>query len=209
MINGILGKKLGMTQVFDETGSVVPVTVIEAGPCVVTQIKTVDNDGYEGVQIAFGDIKEQRVNKPLKGHFAKAGAQVKRHIQEVPVDGVGDVTLGQEIRADVFAPGELIKVTGTSKGKGFAGAMKRHHFHGGDMTHGSMIHRKPMSGGATDAARTFKGSRRPGRMGGKQITQRGLTVYRVEAGRNIILIRGAVPGANGSLVMIARQLAGG
>ena len=209
MINGILGKKLGMTQVFDEAGRLVPVTVIEAGPCVVTQVKTAEKDGYEGVQVAFGDVKEKRVNKPLKGHFAKAGAQPKRHIQELPVDGIEDVTLGQEIKAGIFTAGDMVKVTGVSKGKGFAGVVKRHHFHGGDMTHGSMIHRKPQSGGATDAARTFKGSRRPGRMGGDTVTQRGLTVYRVEPGRNLILVAGSVPGANGALVLIARQMVGG
>ena len=209
MVNGILGKKLGMTQVFDETGRIVPVTVIEAGPCVVTQIKKVETDGYEGVQIAFGEIKESHVNKPLKGHFARSGAQVRRHLHEVPSDGIEDVALGQEIRADLFAPGDLVKISGVSKGKGFAGVVKRYHFHGGDMTHGSMVHRKPQSGGGTDAARTFKGSRRPGRMGGKTITQRGLTIYRVEPERNVILVRGAVPGASGALVVISRQMVGG
>jgi large subunit ribosomal protein L3 len=209
MVNGIVGKKLGMTQVFDETGRLVPVTVIEAGPCVVTQVKTAEKDGYEGVQVAFGDVKERRVNKPQKGHFAKSGAPAKRYVREVPVDGVDDVTPGQEIRANIFEIGERVKVTGISKGKGFAGAVKRWHFHGADMTHGSMIHRKPQSGGATDAARTFKGVRRPGRMGGKTITQRGLTVHRVDPERNLILIQGAVPGATGGLVLIARQLAGG
>jgi len=209
MVNGILGTKLGMTQVFDENGRLVPVTVIEAGPCVVTQIKTVENDGYEGVQVAFGNIKESHVNKPMKGHLAKSGGQLKRYIRELPVEDIGDVTLGQEIRADIFAAGELVKITGVSKGKGFAGAVKRYHFHGGDMTHGSTVHRKPQSGGATDAARTFKGSRRPGRMGGKTVTQRGMSIYRVEAFRNLVLVVGAVPGANGSLVMIAKQTVGG
>ena len=209
MVNGILGKKLGMTQIFDETGRMVPVTVIEAGPCVVTQIKTQETDGYEGVQVAFADVKERQINKPIKGHLAKSGASPKRYLREVPVEELGDLTLGQEIKADIFSPGDVVKVTGISKGKGFAGVVKRYHFHGGDMTHGSMIHRKPQSGGATDAARTFKGSRRPGRMGGKQITQRGLSVYRVEAFRNLLLIQGAVPGANGALLLIARQLVGG
>jgi large subunit ribosomal protein L3 len=209
MINGILGKKLGMTQIFDEKGHLVPVTVIEAGPCVVTQIKTEDNDGYEGVQVAFGDIKEKKVNEPLKGHFAKAGVTPRRYLHEIDVDDLGEVSVGQEIRADAFERGDVVKVTGVSKGKGFAGAVKRWHFHGGDMTHGSMIHRKPQSGGATDAARTFKGVRRPGRMGGKQITQRGLSVFRVDAVRNLILIEGAVPGANGGFVYIRRQMVGG
>lgn len=209
MVNGILGKKLGMTQVFDEAGKMVPVTVIEAGPCVVTQIKTVEKDGYEGVQIAFGATKEHRVSKPELGHLAKAGAPALRHLHEVPVDEIGDVTLGQQIKSDIFNEGDIVKVSGISKGKGFAGVIKRHHFHGADQTHGSMLHRKPASGGATDAARTFKGVRRPGRMGGKKITQRGLTVYRVDPFRNLLLIKGAVPGANGGLLVIRRQMIGG
>lgn len=209
MVNGILGKKLGMTSVFDETGRIVPVTVIEAGPCVVTQVKTKDTDGYEGVQVAFGGVKEKKVNKPLKGHFAKAGVDAKRYIRELPVNGVEDVATGQEIKADIFQVGDKVKVTGVSKGKGFAGAVKRWHFHGADMTHGSMIHRKPQSGGATDAARTFKGVKRPGRMGGDTVTQRGLTVYRVESQRNLLLIKGAIPGANGGLVIITKQQVGG
>ncbi|MCX6345872.1 MAG: 50S ribosomal protein L3 [Armatimonadetes bacterium] len=209
MVNGILGKKLGMTQVFDEGGRMVPVTVIEAGPCFVTQIKTVKTDGYEGVQVAFGDVKESRLNRPEKGHLAKSGTTLKRHLLEVPFDEIGDVTLGQQIKSDIFTEGDIVKITGVSKGKGFAGVMKRHHFHGAEATHGSMLHRKPASGGATDAARTFKGSRRPGRMGGKQITLRGLTVYRVDAVRNLLLIKGAVPGANGGLIVIRRQMIGG
>jgi len=209
MVNGILGKKLGMTQVFDESGRVVPVTVIEAGPCVVTQVKTVDSDGYEAVQLGFGDIKESRVTKPAKGHLAKSGGHAKRRLREVQIGTMEGIELGKEIKADVFAPGDVVKITGISKGKGFAGVVKRWHFHGGDMTHGSMVHRKPQSGGGTDAARTFKGVKRPGRMGGKTVTQRGLTVYRIDAERNVILVRGAVPGANGALVIIARQVFGG
>jgi large subunit ribosomal protein L3 len=209
MINGILGKKLGMTQVFDENGVLVPVTVVEAGPCVVTQIKTQENDGYEGVQIAFGEVKEQRVTKPVKGQFKKSESALKRYIREVPADELEEIELGQEFRADIFKPGDIVKVTGISKGKGFAGTVKRYHFHGADMTHGSMVHRKPQSGGATDAARTFKGSRRPGRMGNEQVTQRGLTVHRVDPFRNVLLIKGAVPGANGGLLLIARQMVGG
>lgn len=209
MVDGILGKKLGMTQVFDETGRLVPVTVIEAGPCVVTQIKTVERDGYQAVQLGFGDIKESRLNKPIKGHLARAGAPPKRYLREVPAESIDDVQVGQEIRADIFSPGEIVKVSGISKGKGFAGAVKRYHFRGGPMTHGSMIHRKPQSAGATDAARTFKGVRRPGHMGARRVTQRGLTVHRVDASRNLILIKGAVPGATGGLVTITRQVIGG
>ncbi len=209
MVNGILGKKIGMTQVFDESGKLIPVTVVEAGPCVVTQIKTEETDGYVGVQVAFGDIKERKINKPKKGHLGKAGVGPKRYIREIPADDISELTVGQEIKADIFESGDLVKVTGISKGKGFAGAVKRWHFHGADMTHGSMIHRKPQSGGATDAARTFKGVKRPGRMGGVRVTQRGLTVYRVDPMRNIVLIKGAVPGASGGLILISRQEEGG
>ena len=226
MVNGILGKKLGMTQVFDETGMLVPVTVIEAGPCVVTQIKTEEKDGYEGVQISFGEVSQNRLKKsakdggkkdlmgyrlslPMQGQFKESGAAPARYLREVPVDSLEGISLGQEVRSDIFEPGDLVKITGTSKGKGFAGAVKRYHFHGADMTHGSMIHRKPQSGGATDAARTFKGSRRPGHMGNETVTQRGLTVYRVDPSRNLLLVKGAVPGANGGLLLIARQMVGG
>lgn len=209
MVNGILGKKLGMTQVFNETGQAVTVTVIQAGPCVVTQVKTEKTDGYEGVQLAFGDIKEKKVNKPSKGHFAKSGAAPKKYLKEVPVDGIENIEVGQEIGVDIFNVGEMVKVTGTSKGKGFAGVMKRWHFRGAVMTHGSMVHRKPQSGGATDAARTFKGVKRPGRMGGEQVTQRGLTIFRVDPSRNLLLVAGAVPGATGSIVLVAKQMVGG
>ncbi|MGQ9456580.1 MAG: 50S ribosomal protein L3 [Armatimonadota bacterium] len=209
MVDGILGRKIGMTQVFDETGHLVPVTVIEVGPCVVTQIKTVERDGYQAVQLGFGDVKESRLNKPERGHLAKAGVSPKRYLREVPAESIDDVQVGQEIRADIFSAGDIVKVTGISKGKGFAGAVKRYHFRGGPISHGSMIHRKPQSAGATDAARTFKGVRRPGHMGSQRVTQRGLTVHRVDAERNLILINGAVPGATGGLVTITRQMIGG
>lgn len=209
MINGIIGKKLGMTQVYDQMGDLIAVTVVEAGPCVVTQIKTKEKDGYEALQIAFGDVKEKNVTMPLKGHFAKANSPLKKVIREVKADNYADYQLGQEIKASEFSAGDRIKVTGISKGKGFAGAMKRWNFHGGEATHGSMFHRKPASGGATDAARTFKGSRRPGHMGAKQTTQRGLSIFRVDAFRNIILIAGSIPGPNGGIVTITKQLPGG
>jgi large subunit ribosomal protein L3 len=204
MINAILGKKVGMTQIFDDQGRVVPVTVVQAGPCVVIQARTVENDGYSAVQLGFEDIKESRLTKPAAGQFAGAKTAPKRYLREVRVKADDLLDVGQEIKADVFAAGDKVSATGISKGKGFAGAVKRWHFHGGDMTHGSMIHRKPQSGGATDAARTFKGVKRPGRMGGKQITARGLTIVRVDAERNLILIRGAAPGANGGLLMIKK-----
>jgi len=205
MINSILGRKVGMTQVFSEDGAVVPVTVIEAGPVVVTQVRSVKNEGYNAVQVGFGEIRSKHVIRPMGGHFAKAGVAPKRHLREFRVDEIGDVQVGQEIKADIFKSGDKVSVTGVSKGKGFAGAVKRWHFHGGDMTHGSMVHRKPQSGGATDAARTFKGVKRPGRMGGDTVTTRGLKVVRVDAEKNLVLIKGAVPGANGSLVTITKM----
>ena len=203
-VQGILGKKVGMTQVFDEGGRVVPVTVIAAGPCVVTQVKTVDNDGYSAVQLGFEDVKDSRLTRPEQGHLAHAGVRPKRYLREVPIQDGESVTVGQELKADVFAVGEKVQISGTSKGKGFAGVVKRFHFHGANMTHGSMIHRKPQSGGATDAARTFKGTRKPGRMGGDRVTQQGLRVVQVDTERNLLLVRGAVPGANGGLLLISK-----
>ncbi len=212
MINAILGRKIGMTQVFNEDGSVTPVTVIEAGPCIVTQLKSVETDGYIAVQVGFGEVRPKHVTKPLMGHF-KGGLKDSKHpeikpcrtLREFRTDDLSDLSLGQRITADaVFAVGDKVKVTGTSKGKGFAGVVKRHHFHGADMTHGSMIHRKPQSSGATDAARTFKGTKKPGQMGNKQVTVRGLTVWRVDGEKNLLLIRGAVPGANGGLLTITK-----
>ena len=201
-VRAILGKKVGMTQIFDEQGRVVPVTVISVAPCVVTQVKTVDSDGYSAAQIGFEDIKVTRLTRPEQGHLASAGVAPKRYLREVPVQEGQTVTVGQEIRADVFAPGDKVQISGTSKGKGFAGVVKRHHFHGADMTHGSMIHRKPQSAGATDAARVFKNVGRPGHMGDERVTVKRLRVVRVDAERNVLLIRGAVPGANGTLLTI-------
>lgn len=205
-VQAILGKKIGMTQIFDETGQAIPVSVIEAGPCVVTQVKTPEKDGYVAVQVGFGEVSSKRVNKPMKGHFKKANVPPMRYLREVPVDDIGELSVGTTIHvADVFKPGDKIKVTGTSKGRGFQGVVKRHHFHGGPQSHGSMIHRKPQSSGATDAARTFKGVKKPGHMGAERVTQKGLTVVRVDAERNLLLVRGAVPGANGGLLIIARD----
>lgn len=206
MLKAILGKKLGMTQVFDESGKLVPVTVISAEPVVVTQKKTVATDGYDGVQVGFESTKESKLNKPKMGHLKKSGVKPVRYLRELPTVGADDLEVGSEVKADqVFAAGDTIAVTGTSKGKGFAGAVKRWHFHGGDMTHGSMIHRKPQSGGATDAARTFKGVKRPGRMGGDTVTVRRLKIVRVDSERNVVLVRGAVPGANGALLVLRKM----
>jgi len=205
MIKSILGRKVGMTQVFAEGGIVVPVTVVEAGPIVVTQVRSKEKEGYNAVQVGFGEVSPKRVNKPIAGQFAKAGVAPKRYLREFRVEEIGDLQVGQEIKVDIFQPGDKVSVTGVSKGKGFAGAVKRWHFHGGPMSHGSMVHRKPQSGGATDAARTFKGSRRPGRMGGETVTTRGLRIVRVDPEKNLLLVKGAVPGANGGLVMVSKM----
>jgi large subunit ribosomal protein L3 len=203
-VQAILARKVGMTQIFDDQGRVVPVTVLSAGPCVVTQIKTVDKDGYSAAQIGFEDVPVRKLTRPEQGHLAHAGVQPKRVLREVEIQEGQSVTVGQELRADVFAVGEKVQIAGTSKGKGFAGVVKRYHFHGADMTHGSMIHRKPQSSGATDAARTFKGTKKPGRMGGERVTQPGLRIVRVDADKNLLLVQGAVPGANGGLVIVQK-----
>ena len=200
MIKSMMGKKIGMTQVFTEEGTVVPVTVVEAGPVTVTRLRTPEKEGYTAVQLGFGEPKHQ--TKPVAGQFAKVGVSPKRYLREVKGDTL-DLEIGQEIKVDLFKSGDKISVTGTSKGKGFAGVVKRYHFRGGPQTHGSMVHRKPQSGGATDAARTFKGVRRPGRMGGERVTVRGLTVVRVDPEKNLMLIKGAVPGVNGGLLTIS------
>jgi len=202
-----------MTQIFDEQGRVVPVTVVKAGPCVVTQKKTVENDGYEAVQVGFEAAKPFKpkgakghnrasLNSPEHGHLAKHNLPDLRHLREIRMAGVADLSVGDEIKADVFTEGDLVDVTGTSKGKGFAGVVKRYHWHGGDMTHGSMIHRKPQSAGATDAARVFKNTGRPGQMGNERVTVKRLRVVRVDIDTNVLLIRGAVPGPNGALLTI-------
>ena len=205
MVKAIIGKKLGMTQIYDEEGRRIPVTVVEAGPNVVVLNRTTEKDGYEAVQVGFGAVKERRLTKPVRGQYSKAGVDPARYMREVESDGGEEPAVGHVVKADIFQPGDIVSVTGISKGKGFAGVVKRWHFHGGDMTHGSMVHRKPQSGGATDAARTFKGVKRPGRMGGDTVTQRGLRVERVDAERNLLLIRGAVPGANGGLLKVCKQ----
>ncbi len=206
MPSAILGTKLGMTQIFEEGGRVTPVTVIAAGPCVVTQLKTLAKDGYSAAQIGFGDVKEHRLNLPEKGHFAAHGVKTpKRTLREIPLDAGDVLAEGDELKADIFAVGDKVAVTGISKGKGFAGVVKRYGWHGHNRTHGaSTSHRKPASGGATDAARTFKGSGKPGHMGAVQSTQQGLRVAQVDAERNLLLVKGAVPGANGGLVMIKK-----
>ena len=201
-MRAILGKKVGMTQVYDEKGVIVPVTVIEAGPCVVVQKRTKENDGYEAIQVGFGEIRDKLVNKPRAGHFKKHGVANKRYLREFRLDDSASYEVGQEIKVDVFQAGDKVDVTGTSKGKGFQGGMKRHNFGGGGNSHGSMSHRVPASSGATDAARVFPGTRKPGHMGDVRVTTQGLTVVRVDLERNVLLVKGSVPGPNQGLVTI-------
>ncbi|CEH36112.1 50S ribosomal protein L3 [Romboutsia lituseburensis] len=201
-MKGILGKKLGMTQIFTEEGIVIPVTVVEAGPNVVTQIKTVEKDGYTAVQVGFGDAKEKSLNKPQKGHLAAANV-LKKHLKEFRVDAVEEFTVGQEIKADLFAAGEKIDVTGTSKGKGFQGPIKRHGQSRGPESHGSRYHRRPGSMGACSfPGRVFKNKKLAGHMGSVKVTVQNLEVVKVDADKNLILVKGAIPGPKGSVVTI-------
>ena len=201
-MNGILGKKLGMTQIFTEEGIVVPVTVVEAGPNVVTQVKTVEKDGYNAIQVGFEDAKEKSLNKPQKGHLAAANV-LKKHLKEFRVDDVEEFTVGQEIKADLFAAGEKIDVTGTSKGKGFQGPIKRHGQSRGPESHGSRYHRRPGSMGACSfPGRVFKNKKLAGHMGSVKVTVQNLEVVRVDADKNLILVKGAIPGPKGSMVTI-------
>ena len=207
---GLLGKKLGMTQVWDENNKLVPVTVIEISPNVVTQIRTKDVDGYTGVQIASGAIDPRKVNKPSAGHFEKAGVTPRRHLTELRTDDTSEYSLGQELTVDMFEPGTRVDVMGTSKGKGFAGVMKRHNFKGVSSSHGShRNHRKPGSIGASSTpSRVFKGMRMAGRMGGDRVTVLNLTVHSVDLEKGIVLVKGAVPGARGRLVFVRNAVKG-
>ncbi len=203
-VRGLLGTKLGMTQVWDDNNRVVPVTVIAAASNVVTQVRSADTDGYPAVQLGFGEIKPSQVTKPMAGQFEKAGVTPRRHLVEIRTADAANYTLGQELSADVFNAGEKIDVTATSKGKGFAGVMKRHGFHGVSASHGShRNHRKPGSiGGASTPARVFKGIRMAGRMGADTVTTQNVTVHAVDADRGLILVKGAVPGPKGALVIL-------
>jgi large subunit ribosomal protein L3 len=209
----VLGTKLGMTQVWDDGGKLVPVTVIEAGPCVVTQIRTGETDGYDAVQLAFGAIDPRKVNQPMTGHFEKAGVTPRRHLVEVRTSDAGEYSLGQQVTVEVFEAGEDVDVVGTTKGKGFAGVMKRHGFHGVSSSHGShRNHRKPGSiGGCATPGRVFKGLRMAGRMGGVRQTTQNLTLHAIDAERGLLLIKGAVPGPRGGTVLVrgaVKSLAG-
>ena len=199
----IIGRKIGMTQIFDEKGKVIPVTVIEAGPCVVAQIKSVETDGYNAVQLGFGDIKESKLNKPQKGHFEKAKLALKKHLREFRVDSLEGISVGDEIRVDTFAIGDRIDIQGTSKGKGFQGVIKRHGQSRGPMGHGSMYHRRPGSMGPTSTpGRVFKGKKLPGHMGRVTVTIQNLDVVKVDLDKNAILVKGSVPGAKGAILKL-------
>lgn len=202
-MKGIIGRKIGMTQIFTEEGIVIPVTVIEAGPVQVTQVKTEENDGYKAIQIAYEDKKSKRVNKPMKGHYEKAGVAPKKHVREFRVEDSNAYSLGQELKADVFESGDKIDVMGTSKGKGTQGPIKRHNQSRGPMTHGSKYHRGPGSLGASSyPARVFKGQNMAGRMGNEKVTIQNLEIARVDSERNLLLVKGAIPGPKGGIVIV-------
>ena len=203
MKTGLIGKKVGMTQIFDEQGKVIPVTVIEAGPCTVVQVKTVENDGYQAIQLGFGEVKEHKVTKPVKGHYTKVNLTPKKHLREFRVDSLENVKVGDELKADIFAAGDKLDIQGTSKGKGFQGVIKRHGQHRGPMGHGSMYHRRPGSMGPTSTpGRVFKGKRLPGHMGNQTITIQNLEVIKVDLDKNVILVKGSVPGAKGAILKL-------
>ena len=204
MVKAIIGKKVGMTQIFDENGKVVPVTVIEAGPCVVTMKKTVENDGYEAVQMGFMDVKERKLSNPELGHLKKAGVSPKKHLKEFKLENADELNVGDELKADVFAEGDKVDVTGVSKGKGFAGVVKRHNVSIQRRSHGGgPVHRHAGSmGSGTDPSRIFKGKKMPGRMGGEQVTVQNIDVVKVDAELNMIAIRGAIPGPKGGIVYL-------
>lgn len=211
-IKGILGHKLGMTQVFDEANRVVPVTVVAAGPVVVTAVRTPETDGYSGVQLAFGAVDPRKVTKPVAGHFAKAGVTPRKHLAELRVEDTSTYSVGQELKAEeVFAATDVVDVTGTSKGKGFAGTMKRHGFKGQGASHGTQaVHRRPGSiGGCATPGRVFKGMRMSGRMGGDRVTTQNLSVHKVDSENGLLLIKGAIPGRRGNVVIVKSALKGG
>lgn len=210
MKKAILGKKLGMTQLFCDDGKMIPVTVVEAGPCVVVQKKTVETDGYEAVQFGFSDKEERKMNKPLKGHFDKAGVAYKRYLREFRLDDISSLNVGDEIKADVFEAGEVVDVTGRTKGRGYTGTVKRWNTHRGPMSHGSGYHRGVGSMGAcSDPSRVYKGKKLPGHYGNEQVTIQNLDIARVDAERNLILVKGAIPGPKNGLVYIKSAIKSG
>lgn len=203
MKKAIIAKKIGMTQIFTEAGLLIPVTVLEAGPCVVTQKKTVESDGYDAIQVGFGEVKEKNVNKPTKGHFAKAGVEPKKVLKEFRLDSISEYEVGQEIKADIFAAGDKVDVSGISKGKGYQGSIKRHGQHRGPMAHGSKYHRSlgSLSSG-TSPGKVKKGKKMPGHMGSVSVTVQNIEVVRADSEKNLLLLKGAVPGNKGSVVVI-------
>lgn len=209
MVTGIMGKKLGMTRVFAEDGHWIPVTVLEAGPCTVVQRKTAETDGYEAVQLGYGEVKEKRCTKPMKGHFSKAGIAPKRTLREFPISGDSELKAGDEVGVSIFAAGDAIDVVGTSKGKGFQGVQKRHGFGGGPGGHGSMFHRRPGAVGAcATPSKILKGKKMPGQMGRKRITVKNLEIVQIDEDRNLVIVRGAVPGANGGEIVLRKSRKG-
>ena len=207
MKKAIIGRKVGMTQIFDEAGKVIPVTVLEAGPCVIAQVKSVETDGYNAVQLGFGDVKESKLNNPEKGHFTKSKLPLKKHLREFRMDSVEDVKVGDELKADVFTKGDKVDIQGISKGKGFQGVIKRHHQSRGPMGHGSMYHRRPGSMGSTSTpGRVFKGKNLPGHTGRNTVTIQNLEVVSVDLDKNVILVKGSVPGANGTILKIKQSV---
>lgn len=208
MTKGILGRKVGMTQIFAENGDLIPVTVIEAAPNVVLQKKTAETDGYEAIQLGFDDKREKLSNKPEQGHVAKANTAPKRFIREIRGADVSAYEVGQEVKVDTFAAGDVVDITGVSKGKGFQGVIKRHGFSRGPMSHGSRFHRAPGSLGAVDGQRVFKGKKLPGRTGGKTVTIQNVEIVRVDAERNLLLVKGNVPGARKSLIQVKSAVKG-
>lgn len=207
MKKAILATKIGMTQIFNEDGVLTPVTVLQAGPCVVTQVKTVDNDGYDAVQVGYGDIREKLVNKPVTGQFKKAGVEVKRFLREFRFENSSEYAVGQEIKADIFAEGDKVDATATSKGKGFQGAIKRHGQSRGPMGHGSKFHRHAGSNGAcSDPSKVFKGKNMPGQMGSVTVTTQNIEIVKVDVENNLILVKGCVPGPKKSMVEIRESV---
>ncbi len=202
-MKGIIGKKIGMTQIFDEKGNVIPVTVIEAAGNIVAQVKTTETDGYNAIQLGYGEVKANRINKPEAGHFAKAKIENRKHLREFRTDDVANYKVGDEVKVDIFAAGEKVDVQGTSKGKGFQGVIKRHGQSRGPMTHGSMYHRRPGSmGQRSTPGRVFKGKKLPGHMGRVTVTIQNLDVVRVDTDKNVILVKGSVPGAKGTILKV-------
>ncbi len=205
MPTGLLGKKVGMTRIYDENGKAIPVTVVVAGPCVVVQRKTAESDGYEAVQLGFEPVKHTRLNQPMLGHYLSRSVEPHRHLREFGVGGDEALAAGSPETVEIFEAGQMGEVTGTSKGRGFAGVVKRHGFRGGPASHGSKVHRTPQSAGATDAQRVFRGKRSPGHMGAERCTTKGLQVVKVDPERNVLLIKGSVPGPRGGLLEIKAQ----